>query len=176
MKDPLGDILDERLSRLPRDIVPPRYLWPSITREIARRPRSSPRMMFAAAASMAALCVAAGLVWVMLHGHAAAPVPGASMPAMAMSFDEPHDSGFLAAREALEQTFSQRLAMLDPATRAKIEANLAVIHKAREDIRKALASDPDSPVLEQLLESAWHDELDLYDDVIRTTQPTLARI
>ena len=66
--------------------------------------------------------------------------------------------------------------LLDPPTRAKIEANLAVIHKARDDIRKALATDPDSPVLEQLLESAWHDEFDLYDDVIRTTQPTLARI
>jgi hypothetical protein len=93
-----------------------------------------------------------------------------------MSLDEPHDAGYLAARADLLDTFKQRLAMLDPATRAKIEANLAVIHKARDDIRKSLAEDPDSPVLEQLLESAWHDEFDLYDDVIRTTQPTLARI
>jgi hypothetical protein len=93
-----------------------------------------------------------------------------------MSLDEPHDPGYLAARAGLVDTFRERLAMLDPPTRAKIEANLAVIHQARDDIRKALAADPDSPVLEQLLESAWHDEFDLYDDVIRTTQPTLARI
>jgi hypothetical protein len=39
----------------------------------------------------------------------------------------------------------------------------------------ALAAQPDSPVLEQLLASALHDEFDLYDDVVRTTQPT-ARI
>jgi hypothetical protein len=95
---------------------------------------------------------------------------------MAMTSDEPHDPGFLAARAALQETFSQRLAMLDPTTRAKIEANLEVIHRARTDIRKALAANPGSPVLEQLLESSWHDEFDLYDDVIRTTQPTLARI
>ena len=95
---------------------------------------------------------------------------------MAMNLDEPNDAGYLAARADLVETFRERLAMLDPATRAKIEANLAVIHKARDDIRKSLAEDPDSPVLEQLLESAWHDEFDLYDDVIRTTQPTLARI
>jgi hypothetical protein len=175
MKDLMRETLDERLAKLPRDIVPPRYLWPPITREIARRPRSSPRMMFAAAAAVGFLCLAAGVVWAVLHARAAAPAD-ASAPSLAITFDEPHDSGFVAARAALQQTFRQRLGMLDPATRAKIEANLAVIHQAREDIRKALAADPNSPVLEQLLESAWHDEFDLYDDVIRTTQPTLARI
>jgi hypothetical protein len=175
MKDPMRETLDERLAKLPRDIVPPRYLWPSITREIARRPRSSPTMKFAAAAAVAFLCVAAGLVGTLLHTRATSPV-GTPSQNMAASFDEPHDAGFIAARAAVQQTFMQRLTMLDPATRAKIEANLAMIHQAREDIRKALASDPGSPVLEQLLESAWHDEFDLYDDVIRTTQPTLARI
>jgi hypothetical protein len=114
------------------------------------------------------------VVWAVLHARAV--TPPAQAPSMAMNLDEPQDAGYLAARADLVDTFRQRLAMLDPATRAKIEANLAVIHKARDDIRKSLAEDPDSPVLEQLLESAWHDEFDLYDDVIRTTQPTLARI
>ena len=89
---------------------------------------------------------------------------------------EPSDPRYLAARAELERTFNQRLAQLDPATRAKIEADLASIRKARDDIRKALASQPDSPVLEQLLSSALHDEFDLYDAVVRTTQPTSARI
>ena len=78
-------------------------------------------------------------------------------------------------RTALQQTFRERLALLDPATRAQIEASLAVIHRAREEIRKALGAAPDNPVLEHLLQSTWHDEFDLYDDVVRTTQPTLAR-
>jgi hypothetical protein len=72
-------------------------------------------------------------------------------------------------------TFRERLALLDPATRARIEASLAIIRKAHEDIRKALASDPASPVLEQLWQSTWHDELDLYDHVVRATQPTMTR-
>jgi hypothetical protein len=174
MKDPAQDSLDARLGKLPRDIVPPRYLWPSIEREIERHPLRTPQAMLAAAAAVAAVMIAGAIVWVVLHGRAGPAAPGA--PNIAMSLEEPHDPGYLAARAGLVDTFMQRLAMLDPPTRAKIEANLAVIHKAREDIRKALAADPDSPVLEQLLESAWHDEFDLYDDVIRTTQPTLARI
>jgi hypothetical protein len=102
--------------------------------------------------------------------------PRVAAAAVAASFEEPHDAGYLAARTALEETFHERLALLDPATRAQIESNLATIRAAREDIARALAKDPESPVLEQLLESAWHDEFDLYDDVVRTTQPTLARI
>jgi hypothetical protein len=174
MNDPTRESLDERLAKLPRDIVPPRYLWPSIEREIARQPLRTPQVVLAAAAAVAALMIAGAVVWAVLHSRAETTPPSA--PNIAMSLDEPHDPGYLAARAGLLDTFTQRLAMLDPPTRAKIEANLAVIHKARDDIRKALATDPDSPVLEQLLESAWHDEFDLYDDVIRTTQPTLARI
>jgi hypothetical protein len=174
MKDPTRESLDARLAKLQRDIVPPRYLWPSIEREIERQPLRTPQMVFAAAAAVAALMVAGAIVWAVLHSRTGTTGPGA--PSIAMSLDEPHDPGYLAARAGLVDTFRQRLAMLDAPTRAEIEANLAVIRKAREDIRKALAADPNSPVLEQLLESAWHDEFDLYDDVIRTTQPTLARI
>jgi hypothetical protein len=174
MKDHTRDSLDARLGKLPRDIVPPRYLWPSIEREIERQPLRTPQMVLAAAAAVAALMIAGAVVWVVLHARVV--TPAAEAPSVAMNLDEPHDAGYLAARADLVDTFKQRLAMLEPATRAKIEANLAMIHKARDDIRKSLAEDPDSPVLEQLLESAWHDEFDLYDDVIRTTQPTLARI
>ena len=109
-------------------------------------------MVLAAAAAIAALMIAGAVVWVVLEGRAVAPAAGA--PSIAISLDDPHDAGYLAARTDCIDTFKQRLAMLDPATRAKIEANLAVIHKARDDIRKSLAADPDSPVLEQLLESA----------------------
>lgn len=174
MKDPARESLDARLAKLPPDIVPPRYLWPSIEREIQRQPLRTPQVVLAAAAAVAALMIAGAVVWAVLHSRTGTTPPSA--PNIAMSLDEPHDPGYLAARAGLVDTFRERLAMLDPPTRAKIEANLAVIHQARDDIRKALAADPDSPVLEQLLESAWHDEFDLYDDVIRTTQPTLARI
>jgi hypothetical protein len=166
--------LDQQLAKLAPDIVPPRNLWPGIVREILRRPRASPALAFAAAAAV--ICFAMALAWVVLHGRPGSSGSGAATAYVGASLAEPRDAGYLAARAALEQTFHERLALLDPATRAQIETSLASIRAAREDIAKALAADPESPVLEQLLESAWHDEFDLYDDVVRTTQPTLARI
>jgi hypothetical protein len=189
--------LDEELAKLSRDVPPQRDLWPGVVRGIVREPRSAPRFAsapwMAYAATIAGLCVAAALIWVMMYGRtplsasgrgAAANPAGGGLPVavtepaagVAAGFGEPSDPNYLAARAELERTFNQRLTQLDPATRAKIEADLASIRKARDDIRKALAAEPDSPVLEQLLASALHDELDLYDDVVRTTQPTSARI
>jgi hypothetical protein len=189
--------LDEELAKLSRDVPPQRDLWPGVVRGIVRTPRMAPRFVsapwMAYAATITGLCLAAALVWVMMYGRppisasglatAANPTAGGSpdagtAPAAGLnaSFGEPNDPHYLAARAELERTFNQRLTELDPATRAKIEADLASIRKARDDIRKALAAEPDSPVLEQLLASALHDELDLYDDVVRTTQPTSARI
>jgi len=153
-------------------VVPPRNLWPAISREIAQRPRTAPWLAFAAAATV--ICFAGALAWVVLRDRTVA----ISAPPVdyAASFADPNDPRYVAARDELEQTFRERLALLDPNTRTQIESNLAMIQQAREDIRKALTAQPQSPVLEQLLESAWHDEFDLYDDVVRTTQPTLARI
>jgi hypothetical protein len=90
-------------------------------------------------------------------------------------FDEPHDPAYLAARADLEKSFRERLAILEPRTRAKIEASLALIRQAHEEIRKALVAQPADAVLEHLLESTWHDEFDLYNDVVRSTQPIMVR-
>jgi hypothetical protein len=184
--------LDEELAKLSHEVQPPRDLWPGVVRSIVRTPHSAPRLSsapwIAYAASAAGLCLAAALAWVMLHGRAPLtaggpgpasgrhPVATASPASAAANLGEPTDPHYLAARAELERTFNQRLAQLDPATRAKIEADLASIRKARDDIREALANQPDSPVLEQLLASALHDEFDLYDAVVRTTRPTSARI
>jgi hypothetical protein len=169
MNDPVRTSLDELLTRLPRDIAPPRNLWPGIARRLAAR-RNRPRVMaFAAAAGIAGVCIASALTWMILRGHSASP----AMPAAAQvrSFDEPRNPSYIAARDSLELNFRDRLRLLDPATRARIEASLAVIRQAHEDIRKALASDPASPVLEQLWQSTWRDEFDLYDNVVQATQP-----
>jgi hypothetical protein len=174
MKDGAPTTLDEQLAKLATDIVPARNLWPGIVREILRRPRASPALAFAAAAAV--ICFAGALAWVVLHSRPGSSGSGAPTSYIGASLAEPRDAGYLATRAALEKTFHERLALLDPATRAQIETSLASIRGAREDIAKALAAHPESPVLEQLLESAWHDEFNLYDDVVRTTQPTLARI
>jgi hypothetical protein len=177
MNDPLQKSLDERLADLARDIPPPRNLWPGIAGRLRRHPRRTSPMALAAAAGLAGACLATALTWAVLHGRPASPAaqPAALMAVRPQSFEEPRDPNYVAARASLEVNFRERLAMLDPATRAQIETSLAVIRRAHEDIRKALANDPASPVLEQLWQSTWHDELDLYDHVIRATQPTMTR-
>lgn len=184
MKDPTRESLDEQLSTLALDVSPANDLWPSIARDLERdaghgnafAPRHGGRR-FAAAAALASACVASAVTWAVLHSRQL--TPGTVSPAAnlhTVSFEDPRDKSYLAARADIEKTFHERLALLDPDTRSKIESSLATIRQAHADIRKALSAAPDSPVLEQLLESTLHDEFDLYDQVVRTTQPALSRI
>jgi hypothetical protein len=173
MTDPTRQSLNERLAKLPRDITPPRNLWPGIARSIersgVRSPRRSRPMALAAAAAVAAACVASALTWAVLHGRP--NQPPVQLAAQAPSYADLTTARYVAARDSQEHIFQQRLALLDPATRKQIEASLATIRKAHEDIRKALVAAPASPVLEELWESTWHDEFDLYDRVVQVTQP-----
>ncbi len=171
MKDSQQKSLDARLGDLRLDVAPPRNLWPGIAARLPRRPRRARPLAWAAAAALVGASVAGALTWAVMHGRSGVALPQTAVRAAA--FAEPRSPGYVAARDALEVNFRRQLAVLDPATRARIEASLEVIRHAHEDIRKALASDPSNPVLEQLWQSTWHDELDLYDRVVRATQPTL---
>ena len=173
MNDSLQNSLDRQLAELPRDVVPRRDLWPAIAGRLRRTPRRTRPLVLAAAAGVAGACLASALTWAVLHGRSA--TPPVATAGLASTFEEPRNPNYVAARASLESSFRERLALLDPATRARVEASLAVIRQAHEEIGKALASDPASPVLEQLWQSTWHDELDLYDHVVRATQPTMTR-
>jgi len=172
--------LDEHLETLDRDIPPPRNLWPGIAGRLHGGRRRARPMALAAAAAVTGACLASALTWAVLHGRRTSPEPQMAATQLeatrAQTFDEPRSPRYVAARDSLELNFRERLKLLDPATRSQIEASLAVIRQAHEDIRKALAGDPASPVLEQLWQSTWHDELDLYEHVVQATQPTMTRI
>jgi hypothetical protein len=173
--EPKRQSLDELLASVPREVEPPSLVWRRVEADIARRPSAWKAM--ALAASISSVLLASALVWAVLRGTPA-PVRQATVMAAAPrvpSFTEPSDAKYTATRATLEATFRERVAQLDPKTRAQIEASLLVIQQAHEDIRKALAAAPSNPVLEQLFESTWHDEIDLYDHVVRATQPNLAR-
>jgi hypothetical protein len=174
MNDQRQDRLDRLLASLPKDVVPPGNLWPGVAARLTVKPRRSAPMALAAAVAVAAAGLASLFTWAVLESRSVPPVINAV--AAAPSFEEPRDPKYILARDSVEKTFRERLALLEPATRVKIEASLAVIQKAHEDIRKALAADPQSAVLQQLWESTWHDEFDLYDRVVRATQPTMIRI
>jgi len=51
---------------------------------------------------------------------------------------------------------------LPPDTRLQIGHDLDVIRSARADIRRALASDPSNPLLNELLATTWQQEMDLW--------------
>ena len=173
MNDRQQESLDRLIANMPRDIVPPGNLWPGIAVRLSSRTRRAPPMALAAAIAMAAAGLASFFTWAVLQSRSVPRV--IQTVAATNSFEEPRDPKYVLARATIEKTFRERLALLEPATRAKIESSLAVIQKAHDDIRKALASDPQSPVLQQLWESTWHDEFDLYDRVVQATQPTMTR-
>lgn len=162
--------LDSRLADLPREITPPRDLWPAIeasiagTDRVAGMPRR--RVPLALAAGLA-IAVTAGLMgWQLARIQPTAPAAE-----LAEGFAEPASSQYVSMRAALEHTYRERLELLAPATRKRIEQDLATIRAANADIRRALAGDPESPVLNRLLESTWQQEFDLYTTVVRNTEP-----
>jgi RNA polymerase sigma-70 factor (ECF subfamily) len=142
-----------------------------LERAIAALPEAARPVFMAACVAVGAACLASIFTWAVLRRVQA---PG-GLPAVAGvgTFQEPGDAKYIKARETLQQTFRERLLLLEPGTRVKIEASLAVIRRAHEDIRQALLADPSSPVLEDLRQSTWHDEIDLYDRVVEATQPAV---
>jgi hypothetical protein len=174
MNDRQPNPLDRLIANLPRDVAPPGDLWPSVAARLSAKRRHAAPMALAAAIAIAAAGLASLFTWAVLEGRSVPRV--IQTVAATASFEEPRDPKYLLARNTVEKTFRERLNLLEPATRVKIESSLAVIQRAHEDIRKALAADPQSPVLEQLWESTWHDEFDLYDSVVQATQPTMTRI
>lgn len=168
MRDPL----DEMLAKLPRDVAVPRDLWPQIERRIKRRPRSWAAI---AVAASVVVCMGGLVTWAVLHSS---PTVSDRRNAIARLdvFDEPNDPGYLAARAELEESFNERLPMLEPNTRSKVERDLALVRRAHDDIRRALADQPSDAVLQHLFESTLHAEFDLYDNVVRGTQPSISRI
>lgn len=189
-RDRIDRELDGLLASVKREVPPSKDLWASIEAQLEPRQAARPRATwtYALAAGVCAIALTALVTWelatrptvpVAANGSPAMIVPGAAgstgRPLLAAAFDAPSDARYLQARAALEKTFRERLDLLSPETRTRIEQNLAVIRSANDDIRAALAADPNSPLLQQLLESTWQQEIDLYTTVNHNTEPALPR-
>jgi hypothetical protein len=155
---------------LPQDIAPGRDLWPGIAAAIgadagprtgsaamAPPPRPhTPHPLLALAA--AAACVAVG-VWL---GRATAPPPTAAVAPPASSavpVSYAPDARFDRAREELLRDVGVRLAALPPESRAKVEASLADLQRARTEIESALGRDPGNALLQAMLVNSYQDEM-----------------
>ena len=66
---------------------------------------------------------------------------------------------YLAARRQLARTLEARIDRLPRSARQKVEANLAELHRAANEINVALALQPGDPLLEELLLNTYQDEL-----------------
>ncbi len=179
------DSLDAALASLPREVRPGRELWPDIARNIADGVRQAPRAAWpqwpmALAASMVLASLVGALCWSVARERTTAEIlarrtPAAAKATVPVSLQLPQDADYVAARAALERTFNERLDLLAPSTRDRVRADLATIRKANADISAALAQDPASPLLWQLLRNTWQQEINLYTSVDQTTQSMLTR-
>jgi hypothetical protein len=193
----LDERLDAALRDLPRDVAPRRDLWPRIAAEAhgaaTGTPASRGRTRGSGWSSLQLLAAACLLVAVTALVTYQLTVPSArtTVPAVALrtgaadtsfasvttppatpaSFGRANGLGpdYAAARSALARTFEERLADLAPATREKVEQNLADIRRASAELSTALDEHPGSPLLQQLLLSTYEDELALFAQVNQVT-------
>ena len=180
---PYDAALDARLTALPLEKAPARDLWPEVLASIAApvvRPATGRwRWPLALIAGFAIAAIAGAIGW-QAGRQDASPVAavatgGGADPLAQASFALPEGHEYRATRVALEQSYRERLELLAPATRQRIEEDLAVIRQANADIRRALAADPQSAVLNRLLESTWQQEFSLYATVTHNTDPAAPR-
>jgi len=176
------------LSDLPRDIAPPRDLWPQIAAQIApsadaahptdvtrsRVAGRSVRLRWLAAAAMVT-CLAVG-VWI---DRSLLPLPGnvqggtssvatrTVTPGSPTSLDVAFvsDPRYQRQRAALLSSLQAQLSALPPGTRTKVLASLATIGKAKEDLESALGKDPGNALLQELLVNTYQDEMRVLTDV-----------
>lgn len=177
-RGPQKDPLLEQASNLPRDIEPPRDLWPAIASRLSERsPATSRRFTWpmALAAGFLVATVSALLTWGLMR-NPEPPVGGnviagqSSTEAAPMPVNYGPNSALgavqLKAREDLLAQFRKRLAELPPETRATVVKNLAIIQRAANEIGAALAKDPASGLLNGLLLSTYQEELHIYSTVV----------
>lgn len=183
------DPLLRQVAALPRDVKPERDLWSGIRAEIekpvartARAGRSeTARLMrwpMALAAGFAVAAVSAILTWSVMRTPDAPPAQMASTAPAAPLDIQPVAYGpnsrlspqYLETRAQLLRQFEQRVGEMPPDVRAKVLGNLEVIRKAAAEIDSALAEDPSSQLLNQMLLSTYQDEIKLYSTVANTAR------
>jgi hypothetical protein len=177
------DPLDEALASLPKDVAAQRDLWPQIRAEIektpiaAAKPASPVQSNWFRLAAAVLLVVGTSFVTYYVTRQSMQPqivqvtpetVPTPQVTGQPASFSfgsQRLGAGYTNARAALDKRFQERLALLPPAARAKVQSNLADLRRAASEISMTLAENPSDPLLQDLLMSTYQSELDLLADV-----------
>lgn len=184
MSDSKFDPLDTALAALPRDIPLESDLWPAIRAELAVNSRASKhRPLLSNLGQLAAgvvLAIASSVTTYVLTRPSSAThaviTETVSSSVSPISFDDNQlGPRYTKARADLESVFTQRIASLPPATRAKLLNNLSDLHRAADDITTTLAQHPADPLLQELLLSTHQRELQLLTDVGQLSIPNLQK-
>lgn len=123
-----------QLRQLPREIDPPRDLWPDIAARLERPVAARRRPWFAALAVAASLSLAVGLAWQLRKPVA----PPADFRAELVQREA----------EALTREYQAALDQFEGAPMpAPLEPALATLDRSAADIRVAIASDPEAVFL-----------------------------
>ena len=137
-----------QLRQLPREMEPGRDLWPAIAEAIAAPPRRRRAWPYALAAA-ASLALAIGLAWRMT------PPEAAPAPDLTAKLLEREQSALTAEYQA---ALRQYQAVPVPTT---IAPGLRELDRGAEQIRIALAADPDSRALFDQLKRTYSRRLEL---------------
>ena len=177
-RNPPEDPLLAKAATLPKDVEPPRDLWPAIAARIGEAGAGPAKPAFrwpmALAAAFLVASISALLTWSVLRDpQAAAPAVIADVQAPAGDFvpvSYGPNSGLtvkeLAARDELFAQFRGAFETLKPETRDAIVKNLAIMQTAADEIDAALAKDPASGMLKGMLFGTYKQELQLYSTVV----------
>lgn len=162
------DRLTTAASRLATEISPQRDLWPGIEEAIARPKRS--RWPPGQTSSMVTYFVVKEdqrVVEVLQPTLLTETASFAGRASLGAEYQQAH--GSVASQLDVE------LQRLSPEARADVERNLAVIRHAITDINQALDEEPDNQLLQELLASAYRDELAVMQRVGSLTQQVMSR-
>jgi hypothetical protein len=180
------DELMARAARLNAPVKPGRDLWPYIERAIkapARPNRPAWNGAWAQAAAVVLLVAgSSGITYLAVNDGGDPIVPVVETQPLVFSpvsgsFGSQYNLGpdYQDARRDLAARIDDKLEHLAPETREDVVANLESIRKAIEDINKALAEEPDSVLLQELLLDTYRDELSLMSKVDVITRAAMRR-